>query len=104
MRGFWFLRRDSSAGPGPGPDLPPAELGKGQLKLPKIVFEGDRPSNGRFTLEDRNEQPLGSLTMGYEDARMLKMDDRTILWISPLAIEEGALIRTNSLILNPLGF
>jgi hypothetical protein len=42
-----------------------------------------------------------TLTMDVNDVEKLQASDRVILWISPVLIEEGALIRVNSLVLDP---
>jgi hypothetical protein len=41
--------------------------------------------------------------LDYNKAEMLQINDRILLWISPKKIEEGVLLRLNSLVLNPLG-
>ncbi len=48
------------------------------------------------------DQNMGE-TLGYGEAKMIQVNDRIILWVSPKKIEEGVLLRLNSLVLAPQG-
>lgn len=66
------------------PDEPaPAKAGKRGVKT---------------TATDRD---VKTFTMDVNDVEKVQASDRVILWISPVLIEEGALIRVNSLVLDP---
>lgn len=50
---------------------------------------------------DGEEEPLEPFEMEFDTVKRLQVNDRIILWVSPVSIEEGALIRLNSLVLAP---
>jgi hypothetical protein len=78
--------KSAKAGPAAEPATPPGKAGKRGAKATKAA--GAAPG-------------VKTLTLDVNDVEKVQVDDRTILWVSPVLIEEGALIRVNSLVLDP---
>lgn len=62
----------------------------------KAARKGDR-----LEIQMRSGEEEKTLEMDYGDVERMRVSDRVVLWISPVAIEEGVLIRVNSLVLSP---
>ena len=62
----------------------------------KAARKGDR-----IEIQMRSGEEEKTLEMDFEDVERMRVSDRVILWLSPDSIEEGVLIRLNSLVLNP---
>ena len=52
-------------------------------------------------IEMQTHDEVETFEMDFGQLKRLRVNDRVILWISPVTIEEGALIRLNSLVLSP---
>jgi hypothetical protein len=76
------IRMKSGSGAAP-PEPPPTKAGKRGAKATKV------------------DPGVKTFTMDVNDVEKIQASDRVILWISPVLIEEGALIRVNSLVLDP---
>jgi hypothetical protein len=64
----------------------------------KAVKQGDQVEIHMKTADQEEPQVF---SLGFEQLKKIQVNDRIILWLSPIEIEEGALIRLNSLVLDP---
>jgi len=63
-------------------------------------FKAARTADG-VRVEVKTGTKVESYDLQFGNVERIRLDDQIILWISPVQIEEGALIRTNSLVLAP---
>lgn len=64
----------------------------------KASKQGDRVE---IHMKAADQEDVQVFEMGFDELEKIQVSDKTILWISPVQIEEGALIRVNSLVLDP---
>ena len=64
-------------------------------------FTAAKTEDGQVALTITTEQSNKGITLGFGEGKMVQVDERIILWLSPKKIEEGVLLRVNSLVLNP---
>lgn len=80
------------------PTFRPPECAEYTASSFKASKRGDRVEIQMKTADQEEPQVF---EMGFEELKKIQVSDRTILWLSPVTIEEGALIRLNSLVLDP---
>lgn len=65
------------------------------------AFSIVKTEDGEASITITTGEDNKGVVMGFKKAERVQLNDRIILWLSPVEIEEGALVRVNSLVLDP---
>ncbi len=64
-------------------------------------FLAKKVGNGKLLLTINTNQKKIEEEFAFGETKMLQIDDRILLWLSPKEVEEGCQVRLNSLVLSP---
>ncbi|MDJ0761402.1 MAG: hypothetical protein QNJ97_00315 [Myxococcota bacterium] len=68
----------------------------------EVGFVASQGKDGSIDIQIKTDNDALSVTAEYKHTAMAQVNDRIILWLKPKKIEEGLLLRVNSLVLNPI--